>query len=68
MTTTVVISSPRPNHQRVRVAIGALDADRNFIPGGHDYVLGEGESTVVYVHDGAAFVITEAPKAATVPH
>ncbi len=63
MTTSVVISSPKPNHQSVKVTQGYVK-DGVFCGAGQysEVVLGDGESTVVYVHDGAAFLVTEVPK------
>ena len=63
MTTTVVVMSPKPNHQNVRVRvfypdeIGHPDAKAYS-----DVTLKEGESTTTYVHSGAAIVIEEVEK------
>lgn len=53
MTTTVVISSPTPNDQKVGVVVESGESSTPMI------VLDDGESTVAYVHDGARLVITE---------
>lgn len=63
MTTTVVISSPEPNHQKVGVQVvypAALGHPAHSA--GRQIVLDDGESTVVYVHGGAEVVVTEIPR------
>jgi hypothetical protein len=68
MTTTVVISSPAPNHQDVEVFGRYVDQD------GNDYgdlvpiaTLAEGQSATAYIHSGLRLVIVEKPKLLPAP-
>jgi hypothetical protein len=68
MTTTVIISSPTPNHQNVGVYYQFLGADGR--PAEEERLvatLGDGQSTVVHVHSSARLVITEIAKVRTEP-
>ena len=68
MTTTVIISSPRPNHQKVGVQVEYLDAfGRVSGNAGPQIVLDDGESTIVYVHYAARVVVAEVPREAPAP-
>jgi hypothetical protein len=68
MTTTVIITSPTPNHNNIGVAIQFLDAagepssDTHFVA-----TLTDGQSTVVHVHSTARLVITEIAKVRAEP-
>ena len=62
MTTTVTISSPKPNHQDVKVSILYQNRDGTYSETGAPVILHEGESTVVYVHGSNRIEINEIAK------
>ncbi len=66
MTTSVIITSPKPNHHRVGVQIQALDHAGNPIGElGPCIELDDGQSHVAWVHDHNRLVITEIKKDST---
>lgn len=60
MTTQVTIKSPRPNHLAVKVE--ALNPESGTPNGYGERVLGDGDSTMLYVHSGSMLRVTEVPK------
>lgn len=62
MTTSVIISSPKPNHENVKVCGEYLDTSGNFASIASEVVLTDGESTQLYVHGSMRVTITEVQK------
>ena len=62
MTTTVVISSPSPNHENLKVISQYIDSDGNISSYGSIQVLTDGESCQLHVHGGMRVTITEVLK------
>lgn len=50
MTTAVIISSPKPNHQRVRARSYYRKPDGTLDGPYSEVILGEGENTLMYVY------------------
>lgn len=63
MTTSVIIMSPKPNHQNVRVQTHYLDEQGKPVgPAYSDVTLTDGESTQAYVHGSMMLTVTEIEK------
>jgi hypothetical protein len=63
MTTAVIISSPKPNHQNIKVYTqytGGPDGEARELALMSE--LTDGESSLVYVHSGLRIVIEEVAK------
>lgn len=62
MTTTVIITSPKPNHHRVGVVFEYVDKGGLITGRQAELVLDDGQSHVAHVYDGMRLVITEIKK------
>lgn len=62
MTTTVVISSPEPNHENLKVCAYYTDGNGNLATIHSDATLTDGESVTLHVHGSMKVLISEVQK------
>ena len=62
MTTTVIISSPKPNNNDVLVETLHVQKDGSYVALPYPTLLHEGQSTVVHVHGFNRIEVREVPK------
>lgn len=62
MTTAVVITSPDPNHENLKVTSEYIDAEGNVSSYASTQILSDGETCQLYVHGAMRVTITEVQK------
>jgi hypothetical protein len=65
MTTTVVITVPKPNHKAVQVTVERATGIDGEMAVSHQHVLSEGMSTIVHLHGGNRVSMSEVEKPTT---